>query len=383
MAETKQSNTKVSPSHQGGGRGPARGGYQRPQDTKKTIKRLLGYLLERKGLLILIGVCLVVNTVADVTGTYLLRPVINSLAENMTMNEHLRFLIKGAIAVFLVQLVGSICTYSQSALSAVLAQRAANKLRSDLFDALESKPLSYFDAHTHGELMSRFTNDADNVSFAMEQSFINLVSSALIFLGLVVIMIVISPILFIVTVLMLLCSTLVVKALGKRSREYYRKQQATLGAVNGKIQEVIEGLKVVKAFTHEEIVKEEFSELNEAYRAAATDANFYAGAIMPLTSNIINIGYACTAVVGGVLALLRGFDIGGLAAYLIYCRQIGRPVEQISQQITMILSALAGAERIFEVMDAPAEIDNGKVTLVAVDFHRDGNMVETDGHARF
>ena len=385
MAETKQNYTSSNPprgGRGGGGRG-SRGGYQRPQDAKKTIKRLLGYLLARKGLLVLIGICLILCTVTDVAGTYLLRPVINSLAEDMTMNEHLRFLLKGALAVFIVQLIGSICTYAQSALAAILAQRAANKLRNDLFDALEAKPLKYFDAHTHGELMSRFTNDADNVSFAMEQSFINLVSSVLIFIGLVVIMLTISPLLFLVTVLMLLASTLVVKALGGRSREYYRKQQAALGNVNGKIQEVIEGLKVVKAFTHEEIAKDEFAELNEIYRNAATDANFYAGAIMPLTSNIINIGYAVTAVAGGALALLRGFDIGGLATFLIYSRQIGRPVEQISQQINTILSALAGAERIFEVMDAPAEEDSGKVTLAGVDFDRDGNMVETEGHAKF
>ena len=383
MAEEKKQKFAAAQASKGGHGPGGRGGYQKPKDVKKTIRRLLTYIMARKGLLVLIGLCLIISTATGIAGTYLLRPIINNLVSDAALSEKLQRLLVGCLSLFGVYILGCVCSFSQSVLSALLAQRAANQLRADLFDALEDKPLKYFDAHTHGELMSRFTNDADNVSFAMEQSFVNLVSSALTFIGLVVVMLCTSPLLFIITVLVLASSLMVFKVFGGKSRIYYRKQQAALGQVNGEIQEVIEGLKVVKAFTHEDLAKKEFAELNEAYRAAATDANFYSGAIMPMTVNIMNIGYVFTAVAGGFLALARGFDLGGLATYLLYSKQIGRPVEQASQQLNTILSALAGAERIFEVMDAPAEMDEGKVTLVGVDFNRDGNMVETEGHAKF
>ena len=383
MAENEKRFKDAEPQKGPGPGGPgARGGYQKPKNTKQTIARLLRYITARKWLLVLVLLCLLVSTGAQIGGTYFLRPIINSLVSDGVLSEKLAYLLRACILLFLIRLVGCICSYVQSALMAVLAQKAAHRLRGDLFNALESKPLKYFDAHTHGELMSRFTNDADNVAFAMEQSVVNMLSSALTFVGLVAMMIYTSPVLFLITILVIGASVMVFKVLGGRSRVYYRKQQAALGQVNGEIQEIIEGLKVVKAFTHEEIAKAEFEKLNEAYRVAATDANFYAGAIMPMTVNIMNMGYAVTAMAGGLLAL-RGFDLGGLATYLLYSRQVGRPVEQMGQQLNMLLSALAGAERIFAVMDAPAETDEGNVTLVAVDFDRDGNMVESAGRSKF
>jgi ATP-binding cassette subfamily B protein len=217
----------------------------------------------------------------------------------------------------------------------------------------------------------------------MEQSFVNLISSALTFIGIVAMMIYTCPPLFVVTLLTLFLSLMAFKVLGGRSRKYYRKQQAALGRVNGNIQEMIEGLKVVKAFTHEDAAKEEFEELNEEYRAAATDANFYAGAIMPMAANIMNIGYALTAIVGGFLSLVIGFDLGGFATYLNYSKQVGQPINQVSQQLTAILSALAGAERIFEIMDSQPEIDEGEVSLTSVTVDADGTMHEqSSGQAK-
>ncbi len=309
----------------------------------------------------------------------MMRPMINTLAGSGSASEKLQSLAISLLIMLGIFLVGVICNYVQSATMAVLAQRAVNKLRSDLFDSLESLPLSYFDRHPHGELMSRFTNDADNVYFAMEQSMVNLISSVLSFVGIVAVMLYTSPILFIVTALVLFGSLSVFKIVGGRSRNYYRKQQAALGRVNGEIQEVIEGLKVVKAFGHEDIAKEKFDKLNCEYRDAATDANFFAGAIMPLSANILNIGYALTAILGGFLALVMGFDIGGYAAYLTYSRQIGGPVNQVSQQITAIFSALAGAERIFDVMDTPPEIDEGDVELIPVVKSESGELSEYHG----
>ena len=389
--ELKKQKFKSAEAGKGPGSGGpgARGGYQRPKDAGRTIRRILSYLTERKGMLAIVLLCLLVSTAASIAGTYMLRPIINGLVSDAPLADRLSALAKSCIALFAIYLSGGVATYFQASLMARVAQTAANHLRRDLFNALEDLPLAYFDRHTHGELMSRFTNDADNVSLAMEQSSVTMISSGLSFIGIVVMMIVTSPILFIVTVLTLTASMLVFKFFGKKSQNYYRRQQAALGQVNGDIQEVIEGLKVVKAFTHEDISKAEFDELNKAYRDAATDANFYGGAIFPLSANITNIGYAVTAILGGFLALVLGFDIGGLATYLTYSRQVGMPVSQVSQQLTAILSALAGAERIFEVMDAEPEIDEGTVTLEKSGEHDwvwkkpDGTSVPLRGDVRF
>lgn len=361
--ENKKMKFKAAEPENTGGPGN-HGGYQRPQNVRGTITRLLHYLTSNKLLLAVVFLCLIVSTLASVGGTYMLRPIINDLVGDGSAAEKISTLLSQCVLLFALYLSGSIATYFQASIMARLAQNAANHLRRDLFHALEQLPLSYFDRHTHGELMSRFTNDADNVSLAMEQSFVNLVSSVLTFVGLIAVMIYTAPVLFIVTALGLIISILAFRFFGSRSQRYYRRQQAALGQVNGEIQEVIEGLKVVKAFNHEEIAKTEFDALNAEYRDAATQANFYANSIIPLSVNIANITYAVTAAVGGFLALVMGFDLGGFAAYLLYARQVSRPLEQVSTQLTTILSALAGAERIFDLMDAPPEIDAGEVTLV-------------------
>ena len=393
MAEEKRQKFKAAEAEKGPGSGgpAARGGYQKPKDAKKTIRRLLGYLLERKGMVAIVLLCLLLSTAASITGTYMLRPIINGLLDPIPLPDRLARLLRTCVFLFVIYLFGAAATYLQTSLMARVAQTAANRLRGDLFNALESLPLRYFDRHTHGELMSRFTNDADNVSLAMEQSSVNLVSSALTFVGLVSVMLVTSPLLFIITALTLFASVMVFRVLGGKSRRYYRRQQAALGQVNGDIQETIEGLKVVKAFSHEELAKREFDALNAEYRDAATDANFYAGAIFPLSANINNIGYAVTAVAGGFLALVMGLDLGGLAVFLTYSRQIGMPMNQVSQQLNAILSALAGAERIFAVMDAEPETDAGKVVLerAAGQAHAwnwkkpDGTLVPLRGDVRF
>lgn len=222
--------------------------------------------------------------------------------------------------------------------------------------------------------MSRFTNDADNVQTALEQSMVSMVSSCLMFAGLVIMMLVINWKLFLVTAVILALTMTIFKTLGGKSRKYYQAQQAALGAVNGNIQEMIEGLKVVKAFTREERAKADFKALNETYRDAAQKANFYSTTIMPISGNLMNVSYALTACFGGVLAVLQGFDLGGMIIYLNLARQVGQPLNQISQQMTAVLSALAGAERIFAVMDAQPEVDEGKVRLVRVTEGADGSL---------
>ena len=357
-----------------------KGGYVKPKNLKRTMGRLVGYLTKSKLPLLFVLFCLLVSVGTNLGGSYLMRPIINNFIwSGCTDFAGLGLAILQLAGVYLL---GCLATYGQSAAMVRLAEKGVNRLRKDLFDALQKLPLSYFDQHPHGELMSRFTNDADNVQMALQQSMVSLFSSCLMFAGLVVLMLVINWKLFLATALVLALTMFFFKQLGGRSRKFYQKQQAALGAVNGEIQETIEGLKVVKAFTHEAQAKAKFKELNDAYRNAAQRANFYSTMIMPVAGNLMNISYALTAAFGGLLSVLQGFDLGGLAIYLNYSRQVGQPLNQISQQMTTLLSAMAGAERIFEVMDTAAEINEGSVTLVAAEKDANGTLSLFAGEGR-
>ena len=361
MAENKNSKPAGGP---GGGPG-ARGGYGKPKDLKGTALRTFGYLTRRPLMLIGALLSVVLSSLAGVAGTYALRPIINGLTDAVKSGSNVFPALGSSImAMVLVYCVMAGCAYLQANLMAQLAQKGCNQMRRDLFEKLQELPLSYFDQHPHGELMSRFTNDADNVQLALEQSVVQLLSSAISFVATVVMMLVLSPLLFLISLVVLVLIGLTFKKLGGMSQREYRKQQKALGAVNGAVQEDIEGLKVIKAFTHEEASRVEFEQLNENYRVAASRATTYSMMMMPISAQLTNVGYAVTAVLGGVMSVLTGFDVGGLVSFLTYSKQLSQPVNQISMQMTTVLAAMAGAERIFEVMDAEPETDEGKVTLV-------------------
>ncbi len=368
----------------GPGRGPggpgARGGFQKPKNMGKTVRRLIGYVAHSKLLLLLVALCLLLSVFTNLGGSYMQRGIINDFLYSGCTDVKGLVLALGKLA--LVYLLGCAAAYVQSAAMIQVAQRGVKRLRKELFDKLQELPLSYFDKHPHGELMSRFTNDADNVQMALEQSLVSLFSSCLMFVGLVSLMLFINWKLFIVTALLLVVMMKLFGVLGGRSRAYFQRQQQTLGAMNGEIQEVIEGLKVVKAFTHEEKAKEKFEKLNTDYRDAARKAHFYSIMIMPVSGNLMNVSYALTAAFGGLLSVLQGFDLGGLVVYLNYSKQVGQPMNQISQQMATILSALAGAERIFEVMDTEPEVDEGKVTLTRAEKDANGTLSAYSGQGR-
>ncbi len=358
----------------------ARGGFQKPKNMGRTIARLAGYVAKSKLTLLFVLACLLTSVFTNLGGTYLQRDIINSFIwSGCTDFKGLALAIARLVGIYLL---GGAATYFQAAAMVRIAQKGVKELRRDLFDKLQQLPLSYFDKHPHGELMSRFTNDADNVMMALEQSLVSLFSSVLMFVGLVVLMLVINWKLFLVTGLLLVVMANLFRVLGGRSRKYYQTQQQTLGAMNGNIQEIIEGLKVVKAFTHEEKAKEQFARLNTDYRDAARKAHFYSIMIMPVSGNLMNVSYALTAAFGGLLSVLQGFDLGGLVVYLNYSRQVGQPLNQISQQLSTILSALAGAERIFEVMDTQPEQDEGRVTLTRARKDADGTLCVHKGEER-
>ena len=372
MAENKQKFEKPA-----GGSGRMRGGFGKPKDLKATALRTFNYLTKRPLMLVAALISVILSSLSGVAGTYAMRPIINGLTDAVKSGSNVfPELGKGILLMSLVYVLMAATAYLQANLMAQLARKGCNQLRKDLFNKLQELPLSYFDQHPHGQLMSRFTNDADNVQMALEQSVVQLLSSAISFVATVVMMLYLSPLLFIITAVVLVLTMFTFKKLGGLSRKFYREQQAALGAVNGAVQEDIEGLKVVKAFTHEDTTKAEFEVLNENYRVAASKATTYSMALMPISAQLNNVGYAITAVLGGVLSVVSGFDVGGLVSFLSYSKQISQPVNQISMQMTTVLAAMAGAERIFEVMDAEPEIDEGKVTLVQAHWDADHNLCE-------
>ena len=228
---------------------------------------------------------------------------------------------------------------------------------------MQTLPLSYFDSRTHGDIMSSYTNDIDNVHMMLEQSMVQLISAVFTFIGIVIAMISLSPVLFGVALIFLFIMVISVSKIGKQSRKYFRLQQQNLGAMNGTIEESIEGLKVVKVFNHEEITNEDFGKTNEEFRRTATNASFFSGIMGPCSTGINNASYATIALVGGILALTGKLSIGTFFTFLSYSKQFTQPINQIANQMNTIFSALAGAERVFDIMDMPSEVDDGTVTL--------------------
>lgn len=357
----------------GGPGGGPKGGFRKPKDLRGTLSKLMRYLAHYKALLLLVLVLLVVSSVCTVAGSYMLKPLINDYILPGDFPGLARMLVLMAG----IYVTGAVCSYGYARIMVRVSQTTVAKIREDLFEKMQALPLKYFDTHTHGELMSRYTNDIETVSEALNNSFGSLISCTLNFTGTIIMMLVLSPVLTLVTFAMLLVMLQVVKGIGGRSRRYFAAQQKAVGEVNGYIEEMIEGQKVIKVFNHEEAAKAGFHERNEAYRQAGTRAQIFGGIMMPIMGNLSYLNYALTCCVGAVFAIRTGaFGLGDLAAFLQYSRQVSQPINQISQQVNTILSAAAGAERIFEVMETVPEEDAGKVKLVRVMENRDGSLTE-------
>ncbi len=341
------------------GPGGPGGGFRKPKNIRSTLGKLMRYLGRYKLHLVLVAALLVVSSACTVGGSYLIRPLIN----DYILPGDFPGLARMLAVMALVYVLGAVCSYGYSRIMVQIAQTTMANIRADLFSRMQDLPLKFFDTHTHGELMSRYTNDIETVSEALNNSFGSLISCTLTFTGTIVMMLVLSPALTLVTFATLAVMLGVVKTIGSRSRHYFAGQQKALGEVNGYIEEMIEGQKVIKVFNHEPEAQAGFQRRNEAYRDAATRAQIFSGMMMPAMGNLNYINYAVTCCVGGLLAIRNG-DLGGLAAFLQYSRQVGQPITQISQQVNTILSAVAGAERIFEIMETPTETDEGKVRLV-------------------
>ena len=374
MADTKRTPPRGGHGHGG----PGGHGFQRPKDMRGTFKKLMGYVGRYKGSLVLVAVCLIVSSAASVATSYMLKPLLNDyiIPGDFPGLFRMLLLMGGLFAL------SSLCSYAYARIMVHVAQQTVAALRQDLFDRLQELPVSYYDRHQSGDLMSRFTNDIDTVSEMLNSSFASIISNVLTFVGTVVMMIVLNPWLTLITFLFLGLMGVVVKTIGGRSRTNFQRQQAALGAMNGYIEEMIEGQKVIKVFNHEGQAVARFTDLNGGYRDAATAAQAYAGMMMPAMGNLSKINYAVTCCVGGLLAIGGVFDVGSLGAYLLYVKQVSQPVGQISQQVNTLLAAAAGAERIFAVMEEQPETDEGKTIIVRVEKNGDTltETAERTGH---
>lgn len=379
----------------GPGHGGPRGGrgahaIGKPKNTGHTIRRLLGYLKGSWGKLLLVVLCMLISTATSLIGSYMLAPIINHIAgvepsssagalergadaiitkvashawiQNIFAQgrfaEVLTYLFAALGLMLCIYLVGVATTYTQGKLMLSVSQNTVEKIRNDLFSKLQSLPVRFFDGNTTGEIMSRFTNDIDNIDLMLNNSMTSIVSGLITLIGTFVFMITTNWILTIITVVFIPIFLFGGAAIGRASRKYYVGQQNALGAVNGYIEESVSGQKVVKVFNHEKTCVEEFSELNDDMREKQFRAQFWGGVMGPIMGNTSQVSFAVTVGVGGIMMVHQVLSPGALTVFANYSRQFSMPINMLSQQTSTVFAALAGAERVFAVMDmAPEEPD--------------------------
>lgn len=333
--------------------------HTNPKQSKKTLFRILTYLGYDRKLLFVIALLIIIGIVCNLLGSYMLRPIIN----NYIIPGDITGLIRILLILGVIYLTGVIAVYIQSRLLNKIGMRTVTRMRIELFTKMEKLPLKYFDTHRHGDLMSRYTNDIDRISDVLTDSLADILSSALTLIGVLAMMFYISPILTLVVLVMVPVMMLSANYIVKRSRKYFTDQQAALGDMNGYVEEMISGQKVVKLFGHENEVEKDFNSLNQVLNNKSQKAQFYSGMMMPFMQNLNTLNYVLVTIVGALLAIFRGLDVGGLAAFLQYSRQFGRPINELATLYNNIQAAIAGAERIFEIIDEKPEPDDEKQSV--------------------
>ncbi len=343
---------------------PARGNAapSRPHDLLATLRELLSYMSHARWLMLAVAVLVTLAGLANLLGTYMIKPVVNAVGEG----DEAAF-ARGVALAAVIYVVGVVSAAGYTQLMVRAAQRVVFDVRRDLFAHIERLPLSFFDRARHGDVMSYFTNDVDTVSEALNNSFANLVQAAVQIVGTLVLLLVLDWRLTLVTIACDAAIALYVRFSGGRSGRFFSRQQEELAGLDGYVEEMIAGQKVVKVFNHEDANLARFSELNERLRAAGTTAQSYAATMVPVTVCVGYVNYAIVCVLGALLAVQGLTDVGSLASYLVFVRQAAAPLNQFTQQGNFLLTALAGAERIFSVMRLAPEVDEGEVRLVHAD----------------
>ena len=338
-------------------------GPKRPENLKQTLADLWSYLWKSKWSLFAVLLLVVLGSAAGIVGTYFIRPLIN----DFIATKDVIGLAKMLGVIGLIYIIGAIANYFSGKIMITIGQQTIETMRKDLFDHIQTLPIRFFDTNKHGDLMSRFTNDFENIQQAFNNSMLMIVSSLLQLVLTFVMMMILSPILTGVLIVMVFIMFAIVRVVAGRSGKFFAEQQKILGQVNGFVEEHIEGQKVVKVFNHETLVLKEFETLNSQLREAAKQAQFNSNIMFPILGNISYINYALTASVGGYLVVFQGMDVGALASFLQYSRTFAQPLAQMSQQTNVLLAAMAGAERIFAILKEESEVDEGTVTLDQTD----------------
>ena len=338
-------------------------GPKRPENLKQTLADLWSYLWKSKWSLFAVLLLVMLGSAAGIVGTYFIRPLIN----DFIATKDVAGLAKMLGVIGLIYIIGAIANYFSGKIMITIGQQTIETMRKDLFDHIQTLPIRFFDTNKHGDLMSRFTNDFENIQQAFNNSMLMIVSSLLQLVLTFVMMIILSPILTGMLIVMVFIMFAIVRFVAGRSGKFFAEQQKVLGQVNGFVEEHIEGQKVVKVFNHETLVLKEFETLNAQLREAANQAQFNSNIMFPILGNISYINYALTASVGGYLVVFQGMDVGALASFLQYSRTFAQPLAQMSQQTNVLLAAMAGAERIFAILKEESEVDEGSVTLDQTD----------------
>ena len=356
---------------------------KKPKHLGYTIRALLSYLGRHKFLLLAVAVLVTVSALANLLGTYMIRPVVNNLATG-----GMEALLRGVAITALIYLAGALAAWGYTQTMVKAAQKVLYDIRRDLFAHLQKLPLRFFDTRRHGDVMSYFTNDVDTISDALNNSFAMVIQSFIQVAGTLTMLFILNWRLTLVVAVCYVVMFLYIRYSGKRSKAYYNKQQRALGDLDGYIEEMVAGQKVVKVFNHEKANLRTFREKNEALRKAGTGAQSYAATMIPAVVSISYINYAIVAALGGYMAMAGMTDVGSLASYLVFVRQAAMPINQFTQQTNFLLAALAGAERVFEAMNQTPEVDDGQVRLEKRDGgwvwrKPDGSEVPLRGDVRF
>lgn len=358
--------------------GPRKQSFAKPKNAKGTFRRILKYFKPYRGQLVLVLIGLLVSVAANIAGTYMLVPIINEYIVPWIGNANPDFtgLIGQLTVMAAVYTIGILGTFMYNRLMINVSTGTLLKLRLEMFTKMQTLPISYFDKRTHGEIMSTYTNDTDVMREMISQGLPSFISSAVRIVGVFTMMIVLNPILTGIAILMLVIMMLITKAIAGRSGRFFKARQDSVGKVNGYIEEMIEGQKVVKVFCHEQAVNSRFDELNETLRKNTAAASTLASIMGPIMNNLSHVTYAIIAASGGLLGVAGIIDIGTLGAFLQYTRSFSMPVAEISQQANNVLSALAGAERIFALLDEKAEEDEGDIVMVNARVNEKGELEE-------
>lgn len=358
--------------------GPRKQSFAKPKNAKGTFRRILKYFKPYRGQLVLVLIGLLASVAANIAGTYMLVPIINEYIVPWIGNANPDFtgLIGQLTVMAVVYTAGILGTFMYNRLMINVSTGTLLKLRLEMFTKMQTLPISYFDKRTHGEIMSTYTNDTDVMREMISQGLPSFISSAVRIVGVFTMMIVLNPILTGIAILMLVIMMLITKAIAGRSGRFFKARQDSVGKVNGYIEEMIEGQKVVKVFCHEQAVNSRFDELNEALRKNTAAASTLASIMGPIMNNLSHVTYAIIAASGGLLGVAGIIDIGTLGAFLQYTRSFSMPVAEISQQANNVLSALAGAERIFALLDEKAEEDEGDIVMVNARVNEKGELEE-------